>query len=111
MPGGSALAVADDHHTGERSMSKLLSTLTAGALALALSGFAVAADQSSGQSSSSQGSQGAGASQSSQGGGSQSGQATGQSDAYKAAMKKCDQMSGADKQKCMDQAKKKYGQM
>jgi hypothetical protein len=90
-------------------MSKILSTLTAGALALALTGFAAAADQSSGQSSSGQSSQGA--SQSSQGGSQSAGQATGQSDAYKAAMKKCDQMSGADKQKCMDQAKKKHGQM
>jgi hypothetical protein len=94
-------------------MSKLLSTIAGAALALSLSGFALAADQSTGQSS--QGTQGA---QSSQSGGQssgqssgQSGQATGQSDAYKAAMQKCQQMSGADKQKCMDTAKKKHGQM
>jgi hypothetical protein len=81
-------------------MSKMLSTIIAAALTLGLSGLAFAADQSTGQSSkqSNQGAQ-------------QGGQATGQSDAYKAAMQKCQQMSGADRQKCMDTAKKKHGQM
>jgi hypothetical protein len=92
-------------------MTKLLSTVTAAALALSLSGFAFAADQSSGQSTGQQSTQGAGA-QSQQGSQSgQSGQATSQSDAYKAALQKCQTMSGTDAQKCVNAAKKKYGQM
>ena len=84
-------------------MSKLLTMLTAGALALTLSGFAAAADkdqnsqQPQAQQPSDPAAGGATASQRDQ--------------EYLAALKKCDPLTGADKTKCVDAAKKKYGQM
>jgi hypothetical protein len=74
-------------------MHKLLSTLTAGALALALSGFAFA--QQDQQQQQQQPGQTAGA----------------QNEEYQAALKKCESGPAADKQKCIDAAKKKHGQM
>jgi hypothetical protein len=73
-------------------MHKLLSALTAGALALSLSGFAFAQQD---QQSGAQQQQGA--------------QTT--NEEYQAALKKCDAGPAADKQKCIDAAKKKHGQM
>ena len=84
-------------------MSKLLTMLTAGALALTLSGFAAAADkdQSSQKPQAQQPADpaagGATASQSEQ--------------EYLAALKKCEPLASAEKTKCIDAAKKKYGQM
>lgn len=80
-------------------MNTLTSTIAAVALALSLSGFAFAADEppAGGQPSAQQG----------QGGG----DATQREQEYLAALKKCDPLAGAEKQKCVDAAKKKYGQM
>ena len=84
-------------------MSKLLTMLTAGALALTLSGFAAAADkdpnspQPQAQQPADPAAGGATASQRDQ--------------EYLAALKKCEPMTGADKTNCVNTAKKKYGQM
>lgn len=77
-------------------MSKLLTLLSAAALALSLSGFAAAADKDS-QQSTDPAAGGATASQRDQ--------------EYLAALKKCEPLTGADKTKCVETAKKKYGQM
>ena len=82
-------------------MIKLTSTLSAFVLALAFTGAAAAAEEQPSPSAQQSG---------------QSGQ-TGQSGAQganaqlEAAMKKCEQGPAADKQKCIDDAKKKHGQM
>jgi hypothetical protein len=84
-------------------MTKLLALLSAGTLALTLSGVAAAAenDQNSQQPRAQQPNDpaagGATASQRDQ--------------EYLAALKKCEPLTGADKTKCVDTAKKKYGQM
>ncbi len=84
-------------------MSKLLTMLTAGALAMTLSGFAVAAEKEydsqrpQAQQPADPAAGGATASQREQ--------------EYLAALKKCEPLTGADKSKCIDTAKKKYGQM
>ena len=84
-------------------MSKLLTMLTASALALSLSGFAAAADtdQNSQQPSSQQlvdpAAGGATASQSDW--------------EYLAALKKCEPLIDTDKTKCVEAARKKSGQM
>lgn len=84
-------------------MSKLLTMLTAGALALTLSGFAAAADkdydsqQPQAQQPTDPAAGGATASQHEQ--------------EYLAALKKCESLTSADKTKCVDAAKKKHGQM
>jgi hypothetical protein len=84
-------------------MSKLITTLTAGALALALSGFAYAADEpqpsAQGQPKAEQ---------------SQPGQSTDtakREQEYLTALKRCESLGGADKQKCIEAAKKKYSEM
>jgi hypothetical protein len=68
-------------------MKKLFAMLNAGALALSLSGIAFAADDT------------------------QSNDPAQREQEYIAALKKCDPLTGADKQKCIDAAKKKFGQM
>ncbi|MBI3527896.1 MAG: hypothetical protein HY067_07995 [Betaproteobacteria bacterium] len=84
-------------------MSKLLTMLTAAALALTLSGFAAAADkdqnsqQPQAQQPADPAAGGATASQRDQ--------------EYLAALKKCEPLTGTDKTKCVDAARKKYGQM
>jgi len=84
-------------------MTKLLALLSAGTLALTLSGVAAAAenDQNSQQPRAQQPNDpaagGATASQRDQ--------------EYLEALKKCEPLTGADKTKCVDTAKKKYGQM
>jgi hypothetical protein len=67
-------------------MSKLLTILTAGALALGLNGAAFAADQQQGQSQE-------------------------QDKEYIAALKKCDSLTGAQKQQCVEDVNKKFGRM
>ena len=64
-------------------MTKLYTTLTAAAFALSMSGFALA----------------------------QQDDAAKKEQEYQAALKKCDEMSGAEKEKCIEDAKKKHGQM
>ena len=84
-------------------MNKLLTMLTAAALAMTLSGFAAAADKDMGnkepqaQQSADPAAGGATASQRDQ--------------EYLALLKKCELLTAADKTKCVDTAKKKYGQM
>lgn len=106
-------------------MSKLLSLLTAGTLALAASGFVSAADEpypssQTGQSQTQK--ETAPANQPSQNETTPSNQpkqsetAPGNTDQksaeYLAALKKCDAINNAgDRQKCVDAAKKKHGQM
>jgi len=93
-------------------MSKLLSLLTAGTLALAASGFVSAADEPYPSTQSGQ-------AQNQTTPGNQPSQnettpgATDQKSAeYLAALKKCDAINNAgDRQKCVDAAKKKHGQM
>jgi|RhiMethySRZTD1v2_1073278.scaffolds.fasta_scaffold638134_2 hypothetical protein len=68
-------------------MKKLFATLNAGALALSLSGIAFAADDT------------------------KSNDPAQREQEYIAALKKCDPLTGADKQKCIEAAKKKFGQM
>jgi hypothetical protein len=84
-------------------MKKLITTLAAGAVALALSGFAHAADDpqpsAQGQPRADQ---------------SQPGQSTDtakREQEYLTALKRCESLGGADKQKCIEAAKKKYGEM
>jgi hypothetical protein len=69
---------------------KLISTLSAAALALSLSGIAFAQDQTQQQPTGDQ--------------------AQRERD-YQAELKKCDSLAAAEKQKCIDAAKKKFGQM
>jgi len=76
-------------------MTKLMSILAAGALALSLSGMAFAADDKT------QDPTGSPADQSKQD----------QQQEYLAALKKCDTLQGAPKEKCIDQANKKYNRM
>jgi hypothetical protein len=67
---------------------KMLSTiLGAGALALSLNGLAFAADEQ------------------------QSGDPQQREQQYQAALKKCETLPATEQQKCIDAAKKKYGQM
>jgi ABC-type sugar transport system substrate-binding protein len=84
-------------------MSKLLTMLTAAVLALTLSGFAAAAerDQNSQQTQDRQRADPA-----------VGGATVSQHDQdYLVALKKCESLTGADKSRCIDAAKKKNGQM
>jgi hypothetical protein len=68
-------------------MKRLSTILGAGALAIALNGFAVAADEQ------------------------QSADPQQREQQYQAALKKCESLPQAEQQKCIDAAKKKFGQM
>jgi hypothetical protein len=72
-------------------MNKLVTTLSAGILALAMSGVTFAAEESQSQA--------------------QPTDASKKEQEYLAALKKCEPLAGDDKQKCIDAAKKKFGQM
>lgn len=85
-------------------MNKLLSILTAVLLALAMNGFAVAADQSRTDQQAPQAQTG----QTEPG---HAGDITEREQEYLAALKKCDSLSGDQKTKCIDAARKKFGQM
>lgn len=96
---------------------KILTLIAASAFAMSMSGLSVAAEEQAGgqqqQPSAAQQSGGGQSGQSSDQAG-QSGQAGQNSQGsaeMQAAMKKCEQGPAADKQKCMDAAKKKHGQM
>ena len=114
-------------------MSKLLNFLMAGALALTLGGFAVAQNQptdpaQSGATNtppamSEEGSAGkqaegdatnapqAKSEEETAGKQAESDAAAAPSEEYTAALKKCDPLTGTDKSKCVDAAKKKHGQI
>lgn len=82
-------------------MSKLLTMLGAGALAFSMGGIAAAADNTTTpQQNQPQAQQG------------QPGSAEQREQEYLAALKKCEAVANAgEKQKCIDTAKKKHGQM
>lgn len=81
-------------------MSKLLTMLGAAALAFSIGGIAAAADNTNQQSQQPQAQQG------------QPGSAEQREQEYLAALKKCDSIAGTgEKQKCIEAAKKKHGQM
>lgn len=83
----------------ELSTSRLLSTLSAGVLAFALSGFAFAAQE------------GQAGQQQPQAQPSPGGEAAQREQEYLAALKKCEPLAAAEKQKCIEAAKKRFGQM
>jgi len=85
-------------------MSKLIGTLSAAALAFALSGFACAADE---PQSGAQGQPRADQSQPAQ----SSDTTSKREQEYMTALKRCESLSASDKQKCIEAAKKKYGEM
>ena len=83
-------------------MTKLMSIFAAGALALSLSGVAFAADEKTQDKTNTpkaQGQTGAPADQSKQ------------DQEYLVALKKCEGLQDAAKQRCIDQAKQKYNRM
>lgn len=94
-------------------MSKLLTMLMAGSLALTLSGFAAAqnkpADPAAGGAATTEPamSEKGSAADSAAGGAT----ASKSEQEYLAALKKCEPLTGTDKTQCVDAAKKKYGQM
>ena len=99
-------------------MNKLVSILTASMLALAVNGAVLAQqdtnrDDTQRQPSETQGGtqeqpdQGAGA----QGGAAQQGDLTEKEQEYLSALKKCEPLTGSDKQNCIESAKQKHGQM
>jgi len=86
----------------EMNMTKLMSIFAAGALALSLSGASFAADQKTQDQANpprTQDKTGVPADQSKQ------------DQEYLVALKKCDGLQDAAKQKCIDQAKQKYNRM
>ena len=83
----------------EVSMNKLLSTLTAGVLALAVNGLAFAAQEAQTGQQQPQAQPG------------QAGDVSQREQEYLAALKKCEPLAGGEKQKCIDAAKKRFGQM
>ncbi|HTS54091.1 MAG TPA: hypothetical protein VMH26_12520 [Burkholderiales bacterium] len=84
-------------------MNKLIGTLTAGVLALAVSEFAYAADEPQ------PGTQGQPRAEQNQPG--QPGDSAKREQEYQTALKRCESLGAPDKQKCIDAAKKKYGEM
>jgi hypothetical protein len=83
-------------------MTKLMSVFAAGALALSVSGLSFAADEKTQDQTNAPRTQdqtGAPADQ------------TKQDQEYLVALKKCDGLQDAAKQKCIDQAKQKYNRM
>jgi hypothetical protein len=94
-------------------MSKLLSLLTAGTLALAASGFVSAADEPYPSTQTGQSQNQNETTPGNQPGQNETTPGTDQKSAeYLAALKKCDAINNAgDRQKCVDAAKKKHGQM
>lgn len=81
-------------------MNKLATLLGAAALAFSIGGIASAADNTAPQSQQPQAQQG------------QPGSAEQREQEYLAALKKCESVANAgEKQKCIDMAKKKHGQM
>ena len=92
-------------------MLKTTSLISALLLGLSLGGAAVAADNTTGtQSGTQQPSAQPGTSDPSQSTGARDSGST-DNEAYLAALKKCESMSTGEKTKCVDAAKKKFGQM
>lgn len=92
-------------------MKKLLSALAAGTLVLAMNGFAVAQDvPSTNQPNTQQNAQPA-TQQDTQLPAGQTGDLSAKEQEYLAALTKCEALSGGEKTKCIEAAKKKFGQM
>lgn len=85
-------------------MNKLTTIFSAFVLALGFAGAAAAAEEQ-------QGGQPSAAQQSGQTGQDAQTGAQGANAELQAALRKCDQMASTEKQKCIDDAKKKHGQM
>jgi hypothetical protein len=83
-------------------MTKLISILLASALALSLSGMAFAADEKT---------QDLPAYPKTQDQGAAPADLSKQDQEYLVALKKCEDMHGAEKQECIEQAKQKYNRM
>ena len=94
-------------------MSKLLTMLMAGALALTLSGFAAAQNKPADAAAGGATNTPPAMSEKGSAGDPAAGGATvsKQEQEYLVALKKCEPLTGTDKSKCIDVAKKKYGQM
>jgi hypothetical protein len=84
-------------------MTKLMSILAAGALALAASGLSLAADENQGQ-------QPPGTPKAQEPTGAPAEQSKQEQD-YLAALKKCDGLEDSAKQKCVNEAKQKHNRM
>jgi hypothetical protein len=99
--------------TEEIYMNKLLAILVAGLAAWAIAGTVTAADNNRSQQPTQQEQIPAQRHTNAPGDtqGSPKSESTEQNPQYAAALKKCDAMSGARKTKCVDSAKKKFGQM
>ena len=90
-------------------MSKLLTMLTAGALALTLGGFAAAADPTR---PTEEPAPRASENQPADPGVVKTGpEQANQDPEYVAALKKCDSLNGGEKQKCVESAKKNFSRM
>ncbi|HKQ25723.1 MAG TPA: hypothetical protein VJT81_14860 [Burkholderiales bacterium] len=100
-------------------MNRMLSALTAGMMVLAMNGFAVAQDAANkpntpqeGSPSTQQDAQPATQQPDTQAQpAGQTGDVTAKEQEYLAALKKCESLSGNEKTKCIESAKKKFGQM
>jgi hypothetical protein len=83
-------------------MTKLISILAASALALSLSGMAFAADEKTQDQTGAPSTQDQGVPPA---------DLSKQDQEYLVALKKCEDMQGAEKQECIEQAKQKYNRM
>ncbi len=98
-------------------MNRILATSMAGVVALVLSTFATAADTQSQPSAQQEPTQQEQVPNQGQSGASVDSQAKpgtdngGQNRDYSAALKKCNSMSGAQKDKCIDSARKQHGKL
>ena len=91
-------------------MTKLISFLAASALALSLSGMAFAAEKAQDQPAYPKAQDQTGAPKT-QDQGAAPADLSKQDQEYLVALKKCEDMQGAEKQECIEQAKQKYNRM
>jgi hypothetical protein len=91
-------------------MTKLISIFAASALALSLSGMAFAADEKTDQPAYPKAQDQSGAPKM-QDPGAAPADLSKQEQQYLVALKKCEDMQGAEKQECIEQAKQKYSRM
>ena len=99
-------------------MNKLVSILTASMLALAVNGAVLAQQDTNRDDTQRQPSetqeqpdQGAGAQGDAAPGAAQQGDLTEKEQEYLSALKKCEPLTGSDKENCIESAKQKHGQM
>jgi hypothetical protein len=92
-------------------MTKLISIFAASALGLSLSGMAFAADEKTQDQPAYPKTQDQTAAPKTQDQGAPPAELSKQDQEYFVALKKCDDMRGAEKQECIEQAKQKYNRM